>query len=71
MCSIVVAHQVFHERSNHVDVRMHFVRDVVQGETIKVEKIDTKNNPSDMLAKAVPRTKFIHCISLFKCCLIH
>lgn len=41
-------HQVFHERCKHIDVRLHFVRDVTDKGEIKVEKISTNDNPADV-----------------------
>ena len=45
-------------------MKLHFVKDVVLKGSIVVEKIQIKENPSDMLTKAVPRTKFKHCFDL-------
>ncbi|KAE8700517.1 hypothetical protein F3Y22_tig00110556pilonHSYRG00215 [Hibiscus syriacus] len=56
--------QVFHERSKHIDVKLHFVRDVVTKGSITVKKIPTEENPADMLTKALPATKFRHCLDL-------
>ncbi|KAL2235785.1 UNVERIFIED_CONTAM: Retrovirus-related Pol polyprotein from transposon TNT 1-94 [Sesamum indicum] len=39
---------VFHDRTKHIDVRYHFIRDIVVKELIKLEKIKTENNPADM-----------------------
>lgn len=64
-------HQVFHERSKHIYVKLHFVKDIVKGGAIKVEKIDTEDNPSDILTKAVPQAKFIHCMNIVKCVIVH
>ncbi|CAM8974914.1 unnamed protein product [Rhodiola kirilowii] len=57
-------HQVFHERSKHIDVRMHFVRDVADTGEVQVVKIGTKDNPADMLTKSVPSDKFEYCLEL-------
>ena len=57
-------HQVFHEKSKHIDVRMHFVRDVISEGSVKVLKIATEENPADMLTKTVPSDKFDHCLEL-------
>ena len=57
-------HQFFYERSKHIDVKLHFVRDVVMKGSIVVEKIQIEENPSDMLTKAIPRAKFKHCLDL-------
>lgn len=38
----LVKHQVFHERSKHIDVRLHFVRDMVEKGIISVSKVKLK-----------------------------
>ena len=57
-------HQMFHERSKHVDVRRHFIRDEVKKGMIKVVKVPTEENASDMLTKALPVSKFKYCLDL-------
>ncbi|KAE8688065.1 hypothetical protein F3Y22_tig00111002pilonHSYRG00100 [Hibiscus syriacus] len=56
--------QVFHERSKHIDVKLYFVRDVIAKGSIIVKKMPTKENPADMLTKALPAAKFRHCLDL-------
>lgn len=56
--------QVFHERSKHIDVRLHFVRDVVEKCIIVVSKVHTEDNVADVFTKALPSSKFEHCLSL-------
>ena len=56
--------QVFHSRTKHIDVRYHFVREILEEEEILLQKIDTKENPADMLTKVVTRAKFKHCLDL-------
>ncbi|CAL1383145.1 unnamed protein product [Linum trigynum] len=53
--------QVQHERTNHIDVRYHFLR---TEKRIKVKKVDTTDNPADMFTKPVPHGKFQHCLDL-------
>ncbi|XP_060974282.1 polyadenylate-binding protein 2-like [Cannabis sativa] len=52
--------QVFHERTKHIDVRFHFIRNTISDGKVKLLKVHTKDNPSDMLTKALPRDKFQH-----------
>ncbi|KAK3025963.1 hypothetical protein RJ639_040937 [Escallonia herrerae] len=56
--------QMFHERTKHIDVRFHFIRDVVSQGTVMVEKIFTDENPADMMTKHIPEIKFKHCLDL-------
>ena len=57
-------HQVFHERSKHIDVRLHFVRDEVNKGEVKIQKVGTEDNPTDMLTKVLPVSKYAHCLDL-------
>ena len=56
--------QIFYERTKHIDVKYHYVRDVVAQGKLKVCKISTHDNPADMLTKPVPVAKFKLCSSL-------
>ena len=56
--------QSFYERSKHIDVRLHFVRDIIVVGEIGVGKVPTKDNPSDMLTKSLNVTKFKHYLNL-------
>lgn len=57
-------HQMYHERSKHIDVRLHFVRDEIEKGVVKVSKVSTEENAADMLTKALPASKFKHCLKL-------
>ncbi|KAG8498697.1 hypothetical protein CXB51_005124 [Gossypium anomalum] len=49
--------QMFHERTKHIDVRYHFVRDIIARGDIVVSKISTHENPADMMTMSLPITK--------------
>ena len=55
---------MFHERTKHIDVRYHFVREIIASGDIIVSKIGTCDNPADMLTKLLPISKFEHCLDL-------
>ncbi|WP_036768046.1 Ty1/Copia family ribonuclease HI, partial [Plesiomonas shigelloides] len=38
----------FHSRSKHIDVRYHWIRDVLEKKQLQLEKIHTDENGSDM-----------------------
>ena len=50
--------QMFHERTKHIDVKYHYVRDVVEQAKLQVCKISTHGNVADMMTKPVPVAKF-------------
>ncbi|GJZ29607.1 hypothetical protein Tco_0574254 [Tanacetum coccineum] len=55
---------VFHERTKHINVRYHFIREVLEAKTVKVLKVGTEHNAADALTKVVPGRKLQHCLEL-------
>lgn len=51
----------FHGRSKHIDIRYHWIRDVLDRKLIEFKKIHTDDNGSDMLTKSLSRGKFEEC----------
>ena len=56
--------QVHHARTKHIDIRYHFMRDVVEEGDIYLMKVHTNDNPADMLTKVVTGSKFQHWLDL-------
>ena len=56
--------QMFHEKMKYIDVKYHYVRDVVAQGKLKICKISTHDNLADMLTKSVHVAKFELCSSL-------
>ena len=52
---------VKHTRAKHIDIRFHFLRDVVKRGDIKLEYCMTENMTADILTKSVSRNKFVKC----------
>ncbi|GKG29775.1 hypothetical protein Tco_0419673 [Tanacetum coccineum] len=55
---------VFHERTKHINVRYHFIREVLEAKTVKVLRVGTEHNVVDALTKVVPGLKLQHCLKL-------
>jgi hypothetical protein len=55
--------QMITEKSKHIDIRYHSIRDIEKG-LVKVCKISTHDNPIDMMTKHVLVAKFELCSSL-------
>ena len=49
------------QRTKHIDVQYHFVREQVEAKTVQVKRIATTKNVADALTKPVPRIKFEWC----------
>ena len=47
----------FHSRWKHIDVRYHWIRDVLESKQLYLEKIHTSENGSDMLTKCLSKEK--------------
>ena len=58
--------QTFHERTKDIDVKFHFVREIIESGEVNHEKINTDHNLVDVLTKALPRPKFFHCIQIMQ-----
>ncbi|KAH9658994.1 hypothetical protein KPL70_023693 [Citrus sinensis] len=56
--------QTHHERTKHIDIKLHFVRPEVSRGTVKMLKVHTDQNPTDILTKVVPSAKFNFYLSL-------
>jgi hypothetical protein len=52
---------VYHSRTKHIDVRYHFIRDMVEKKQVEPARVDTKDNIADSLTKPVPKDKFEMC----------
>jgi hypothetical protein len=51
----------FHSNTNHIKLRYHFIRSVLEYGHLKLEKIHTSQNLADMLTKGVTREKLSSC----------
>jgi hypothetical protein len=54
---------VFHERSKHIRLRYHFIRDCLSEGSIKVRYINTKDQLADLLTKPLGKIKFVELCS--------
>ena len=49
---------VFHDRSKHIEMRYHYVRDMVQRRAVNLRYIPTHEQTADVLTKPLSKTKF-------------
>lgn len=54
----------FHSKSKHIDVRYHWIRGVLDLKLLQLEKVHTDDNASDMMTKALPKSKHDRCNTL-------
>ena len=51
---------MFHDRSKHIDIRYHFIKDYVQKGVVKLEYISTDEQVANVLTKSLLRGKHVH-----------
>ena len=49
---------VFHEKSKHIEIKYHYIRDMVQRGVVKLQYVATKEHIADVLMKSLARIKF-------------
>ncbi|CAN0846213.1 Retrovirus-related Pol polyprotein from transposon TNT 1-94 [Linum grandiflorum] len=49
------------ERSKHIDVRYHWIRDALEEKLLELDKVHTDDNGSDMMTKSLPSEKLVFC----------
>ena len=55
-----------HSRAKHIDIKYHFIRDLVNLKLIKLQYISSKDQLADILTKPLDSTIFNHLKSLLK-----
>jgi hypothetical protein len=48
----------FHQRTKHISIRYHFIRNTVRDNEISIHYVPTTDNIADILTKALPRPQF-------------
>eukprot|EP00253_Pinus_taeda_P008081 PITA_08081 len=57
-CIKLLANPVFHDRSKHIDIKYHHIRDCVQQRIMLLSYIPMEDQDADILTKALTRSKF-------------
>lgn len=53
---------VFHQRSKHIDIKYHYVRDALRSENLNIKHVSTTDMVADMLTKGLPKRKHLECL---------
>ena len=55
----ISSNPITERRSKHIDVRYHYVRELVEDKKVEVFYISTDENPADLFTKNLGRVKFL------------
>ena len=55
---------MFHAHTKHIDVRYHFIKEVLEDGLITLIKVNTSQNPTDALTKYLPEAQHQLCIQM-------
>ena len=59
-CINMMVYLAFHDESKHIEIRYHFIRDMLQRRAIKLQYVSTNEQVVDVLTKPLSRVKFEH-----------
>jgi len=48
---------VLHDRSKHIEIKYHYIRDMVEKGAMKLQYVATDEQTADVLTKSFPRVK--------------
>ena len=56
----LAANPVFHQRSKHIEIDIHFVRDMVLSQSLRICYVPTVSQIADILTKGLSASRFKH-----------
>ena len=59
-CIQMSMNPVFHDKTKHIEIRYHYIRDMMQKGVVELQYVRTNDQTTDVLTKPLLRTKFEH-----------
>ena len=61
---------VQHFRTKHIDIRHHFIRELVENKSVVIEHVATDKQLTDIFTKALDSSKFIFLRKVLEICIV-
>ena len=58
---MLAKNRVFDAKTKHIDVKCHFIRDMLEDKLMRLVKVHIDDNPADLMTKGLPPARFAHC----------
>ena len=58
ICIKMTENPMFHDKTKHIEVRYHFIWDMVQKRAVKLKYVPTEEQVADVLTKPLARVRF-------------
>lgn len=52
----------YHKRTKHIDMRSHFIKEIIERREVQVLKVSNDDKDVDMITKSLSSSKFFHCM---------
>ena len=59
-CINLTENLIFHDKSKNIEIKYHYIWDMVQRGVVKLKYVPTEEQVADMLIKPLSRVKFEH-----------
>jgi len=58
----LIDNQIYHVRTKHINIKLHFIRHIIEFGEVRIEKITSKKHSIDLFMKSLPRLRFKRCL---------
>ncbi len=57
-CIKIAQNDEFHQRTKHIDVKYHFIREALEKGIVEIKRVDSKENIADIFTKPLGKVQF-------------